>query len=381
MWQKATHTGRKSGHPPSLVKTLVTRVLPSSQRKRARRPPEQALAASSRPPCCATRAFVTRSTLAGVHSVVPADSRGVFHAPCASPCPRNPAGDTTLPERPRSSGHVMGPSPSRNTVFPVKHPGRWAARHSCVPPDMSPCHPVAQPLVSDGTIGPSALDMASGLALCSPSLSRHVYRHIDRHFYRQFYRRWDLALKLALKSALKSALHAGRRAVVDRGPGPRQSQAGRRERRHPAEASPLCQVRVWTTLFGPFTVAAWERQAPTRGAPSGSRFPAGRGGPGPFTPLRCPGFGEGSPAVTNPQKSPRFLTRSFATGRGLNFWGLVTAHSRSPRQRSRPTRESSLGLGLTSALPGGRFVGLSVARHIVLGRWRRARSRRIEGPT
>ena len=47
-------------------------------------------------------------------------------------------------------------------------------------------------------------------------------------------------------------------------------------------------------------------------------------------PLRCPGFGEGSPAVTNPQKRPRFLTRSFATGRGLNFWGLVTAHSRAP---------------------------------------------------
>ena len=98
-------------------------------------------------------------------------------------------------------------------------------------------------------------------------------------------------------------------------------------------------------------------------------------------PLRCPGFGEGSPAVTNPQKRPRFLTRSFATGRGLNFWGLVTAHSRAPRQRSRPTREPSLGLGLTSALPRGRSVGLSVARHIVLGRWRRARSRRIEGST
>ena len=161
------------------------------------------------------------------------------------------------------------------------------------------------------------------------------------------------------------------------GPWPGPGRAGRRERRHPAEALPLGQVRVWTTLFGPFTVAAWERQAPTRGAPSGSMPPAGRGGPGPFTPLRCPGFGEGSPAVTNPQKSPRFLTRSFATGRGLNFWGLVTAHSRAPGQRSRPTREASLGLGLPSTLPGGRSVGLSVARHIVLGRWRRARSRRL----
>ena len=54
--------------------------------------------------------------------------------------------------------------------FPWNTPDRWAARPSCVPPDMSPCHPVAQPLVSDGTIGLSALDRASGLALCLPSL-------------------------------------------------------------------------------------------------------------------------------------------------------------------------------------------------------------------
>ena len=187
-------------------------------------------------------------------------------------------------------------------------------------------------------------------------------------------------LRLGAKTGSKvgATIGAQRRPPFRRGTRarPASGQAGRREHRHPAEALPLGQVRVWTTLFGPFTVAAWERQAPTRGAPSGSMPPAGRGGPGPFTPLRCPGFGEGLPAVTNPQKSPRFLTRSFATGRGLNFWGLVTAHSRAPRQRSRPTREPSLGLGLTSALPGGRSVGLSVARHIVLGRWRRARSRR-----
>ena len=241
----------------------------------------------------------------------------------------------------------MGPSPSRNTVFPVET--SWSlglqallcsTGHVPVPPRVSATcfrrnhrpecarHGVWARLV---------------FALALSPLSRHVYRHVYRHFYRQFYRRWGLALKLALKLALQSALNAGRRSVVDRGPGPRQGQAGRRERRHPAEASPLCQVRVWTTLFGKFTVGAWERQAPTRGAPSGSRFPAGRGGPGPFTPLRCPGFGEGSPAVTNPQKRPRFLTRSFATGRGLNFWGLVTAHSRSPRQRSRPTREAFAG--------------------------------------
>ena len=42
--------------------------------------------------------------------------------------------------------------------------------------------------------------------------------------------------------------------------------AERRERRRPAEASPLCQTRRWTRLFRKFTVAARERQAATRGA-------------------------------------------------------------------------------------------------------------------
>ena len=125
--------------------------------------------------------------------------------------------------------------------------------------------------------------------------------------------------------------------------------AGRRERRRPAEALPLGQLRVCTTLFGP------------------------------FTPLRCPGFGEGSPAVTN-LKGTLIFTRFHAAARG-SLLGLVTAHARAPRQRSSPTREASLGLGLPSALPGGRSVGLSVARHIVWGRWCRARSRRLKGAT
>ena len=128
-----------------------------------------------------------------------------------------------------------------------------------------------------------------------------------------------------------------------------------------------------------FTRKAWERQSLRGGtAPSGGTAHAERDGRLPFTPCAVSSSALAK-SVTNPQKRPRFLTRSFATGRGLNFWGLVTAHSRAPRQRSRPTREPSLGLGLTSALPGGRSVGLSVARHIVLGRWRRARSRRHRG--
>ena len=259
----------------------------------------------------------------------------------------------------------MGPSPSRNTVFPVEQSWSLGLQALLCSAGNVPVPPRGSATFFRRNYRPECVrhrvwaSLVFALAL-SP-FSRHVYRHVYRHFYRHFYRRWGLALKLALKLALND----GRRSVVDRGPGPRQGQTGRRERRRPAEASPLCQVRVWTTLFGKFTVGAWERQAPTRGAPSGARFPAGHGGPGPFTPLRCPGFGEGSPAVTNPQKSPRFLTRSFAAGRGLNFWGLVTAHFRVPRQRSRPTSEASLGLGLTSALPGGRSVGLWVARHTV----------------
>lgn len=153
---------------------------------------------------------------------------------------------------------------------------------------------------------------------------------------------------------------------------PRPVMAGRRERRRPAEATPLCETRRWTRLLRKFTGGAWERQAPPRGAPSGATPPAGRGGPGPFTPLRCHGSCEGSPAVTNPRG-----TRRVHVAERSSVLGLVTAHSRAPRQRSSPTREASLGLGLTSPPPGGRVVGLPVARHLVWGRWCRARSRRI----
>lgn len=190
--------------------------------------------------------------------------------------------------------------------------------------------------------------------------------------------------------------------VAGRGAGPCPVMAGRRERRRPAEAAPRGQLRVWTTLFGPFTVGAWERQAPPRWCPSGVTPPAGRGGRRPFTPLRCPGCCEGSPAVTNP-KGTLLGTRVLAAGRGSGL-GLVTARSfctrwhpvsrllgarygtcltcsREPGPRSRPTREASLGLGLPSPLPGGRVVGLPVALRTRWGGWHRARSRRLEGAT
>ena len=67
-----------------------------------------------------------------------------------------------------------------------------------------------------------------------------------------------------------------------------------------------------------------------RSSPLAPHCPLDAGGCGPFTPLRCHGFGERSQAATNPQKSPRFVTRSLAAERGLNFWGLVTAHFRLP---------------------------------------------------
>ena len=134
--------------------------------------------------------------------------------------------------------------------------------------------------------------------------------------------------------------------------------------------------------------------------------PAGRGGHGPFTPLRCPGLGEGSPAVTNP-KGTLIVTRVSAAGRG-SLLGVVTARSfgtrwrpvsrllgarvaaflgarcgtfltrfREPGQCSKPNSEASLGLRLSSARPRGRSVGFPVARHLVWGRGGRARSRRI----
>ena len=77
-----------------------------------------------------------------------------------------------------------------------------------------------------------------------------------------------------------------------------------------------------------------------------------------------------------PQERPRYHSVPRRWTR-LEFLGLVTAHSRVPRQRSSPTREASLGLCLPSALSGDRAVGLSVARHLVWGRGCRARSRRI----
>ena len=69
--------------------------------------------------------------------------------------------------------------------------------------------------------------------------------------------------------------------------------------------------------------------------PSGSSPAAGRGGRGPFTPLRCHGSCERSQAVTNPRRGCASLHLPPLDAAWSQ--GLVTAHSRSPRQRSSPT--------------------------------------------
>ena len=79
-------------------------------------------------------------------------------------------------------------------------------------------------------------------------------------------------MKGKMKGELTRAMpvHPTGRALPCRG----RFNAARRERRRPAEASPLCETRRWTRLFRKFTVAARERQAATRGpAPLAPRPP------------------------------------------------------------------------------------------------------------
>ena len=164
-------------------------------------------------------------------------------------------------------------------------------------------------------------------------------------------------------------------SVAGRGPGLCPGMAGRRERRRPAEALPLAQLRVWTTLFGPFTVAAWERQAPPRGLPSGATPPAERGGPGPFTPLRCPGLCEGSPAVTNPRRGCASLHLPPLDAAWLPGVGHGSRPCAATAQQPNPG-------GVAGARPPvgsvwGQTRGASVARHLVWGRGCWARSRRL----
>ena len=161
---------------------------------------------------------------------------------------------------------------------------------------------------------------------------------------------------------------------------PRPVRAGRRERRRPAEAPPLCETRRWTRLLRKFTGGAWERQAPPGGAPSGTPPPAGRGRTWAIHPAALSRHLRGVASRDQPQKRPRFHSVPRRWTR-LEFLGLVTAHAHAPRQRSQPSRKASLGRRLPSARPGDRAVGCPVARPLVWGRGGRARSRRSWGFT
>ena len=87
---------------------------------------------------------------------------------------------------------------------------------------------------------------------------------------------------------------------------PRPVRAGRRERRRPAEAAPLCATRRWTRLLRKFTGGAWERQAPPRGAPSGATPPAGRGRTWAIHPAALSRLLRGVASRDQPQGEPHF---------------------------------------------------------------------------
>ena len=148
----------------------------------------------------------------------------------------------------------------------------------------------------------------------------------------------------------------------------------------PAGAPPPCRwVASWPSArlnnaFWPIHRRGLGAPGPDQGCPLWLPGPRWTRWPGAIHPLRCLGFGEGSPAVTNP-RGTLALARVHVAERS-SLLGLVTAHARAPRQRSQPSREASLGRRLSSTRPGGRPVGCPVARPLVWGRGGRVRSRR-----
>ena len=90
-----------------------------------------------RPPVCATRVFVPRSPLAGVHAVVPADSRGVSQAPWCIPCVPGtmrghaPAGSTTFQRTCHGSFSFPDHGFSRGTLLVVGPPGPPVFPRTC----------------------------------------------------------------------------------------------------------------------------------------------------------------------------------------------------------------------------------------------------------
>ena len=126
--------------------------------------------------------------------------------------------------------------------------------------------------------------------------------------------------------------------------------AGRRERRRPAEAAPLCATRRWTRLFRKFTGGAWERQAPPRGAPSGATPPAGRGRTWAIHPAALSRLLRGVASRDQPQEEPRFHSVPRRWTR-LGPWGWsrltpVCRDSAANQAERRRWDSASLRLGL-----------------------------------
>ena len=154
----------------------------------------------------------------------------------------------------------------------------------------------------------------------------------------------------------------------------RHFNAERRERRRPAEASPLCQTRRWTRLFRKFTVAARERQAATRGARLWLLARRWTRRTWAIHPPALSRLLRGVASRDQPPERLRFAPPP-AAGRGL-IPGVGHGSLPFAATAQQPNRETSLGLSLPSALPGGRPVGLRIASRTLWEGWRLARSRR-----
>ena len=124
-------------------------------------------------------------------------------------------------------------------------------------------------------------------------------------------------------------------ATLDRAPSSiareLKRNASTRQDYRPGYADQQAQTRRWTRLFGKFTVGAWERQAPPRGAVPLAHLPAERRGGGPFTPLRGP-----VEAVAS-REPHRRQVRWGAPRRLSRFWGIEPAPGDRSDYRCRET--------------------------------------------
>ena len=126
--------------------------------------------------------------------------------------------------------------------------------------------------------------------------------------------------------------------------------AGRRERRRPAEATPLCETRRWTRLLRKFTGGAWERQAPPRGVPSGATPSRWTRGTWAIHPAALSRLLRGVASRDQPQGNPRCHSGPRRWTRlGPRGWSRLTPvcrDSAANQPESRRWGAASLRLGL-----------------------------------